>query len=219
MMAFQHPDVEPLAAGQAEDSEIAKFSADFESGFFLELAPGCGKQILVRIEDSLGYRPCALVPLRPERAAGMDEEHFPRAAVTAIEKDPRAMNRQSKPRLRCPPLATDRPLAMDFQIGLVKMPDRTLVRGGDYGRRLRKSANDRRFKTIKPSGSGWTRLRLLGQPQPTGGCQLKIGLSTRDHELRGKVGDGVSQAADFISAASSIPSLNFTPSMTFGNWF
>ena len=38
-------------------------------------------------------------------------------------------------------------------------------------------------------------------------------------ELRGKVGDGVNQAADFISAASSIPSLNFTPSMTFGNWF
>jgi MFS transporter, DHA1 family, multidrug resistance protein len=38
-------------------------------------------------------------------------------------------------------------------------------------------------------------------------------------ELRGKLGDGVSQAADFISAASSIPSLNFTPSMTFGNWF
>ena len=41
----------------------------------------------------------------------------------------------------------------------------------------------------------------------------------REPELRGKVGDGVSQAADFISAASSIPSLNFTPSMTFGNWF
>ena len=39
------------------------------------------------------------------------------------------------------------------------------------------------------------------------------------NELRAKVGDGVSQAADFISAASSIPSLNFTPSMTFGNWF
>jgi hypothetical protein len=38
-------------------------------------------------------------------------------------------------------------------------------------------------------------------------------------ELRGKLGDGVSQAADFMSAASSIPSLNFTPSMTFGNWF
>ncbi len=64
MRAFQHPDVEPLAAGLAEDSEIVKFSADFESGFLLELASGSGKQILVRIEDSLGYRPCALVPLR-----------------------------------------------------------------------------------------------------------------------------------------------------------
>jgi hypothetical protein len=42
---------------------------------------------------------------------------------------------------------------------------------------------------------------------------------TAADELRGKVGDGVNQAADFISAASSIPSLNFTPSMTFGNWF
>jgi shikimate 5-dehydrogenase len=39
------------------------------------------------------------------------------------------------------------------------------------------------------------------------------------NELRGKVGDGVNQAADFILAASSIPSLNFTPSMTFDNWF
>ena len=46
---------------------------------------------------------------------------------------------------------------------------------------------------------------------------VKLGHDAR--ELRGKVGDGVSQAADFISAASSIPSLNFTPSLTFGNWF
>jgi hypothetical protein len=36
-------------------------------------------------------------------------------------------------------------------------------------------------------------------------------------ELRGKLGDGVNQAADLISAAASIPSLNFTPLMTFGN--
>jgi hypothetical protein len=55
---------------------------------------------------------------------------------------------------------------------------------------------------------------------------MKMGAPTFEHalsvahgELCGKVGDGVSQAADFISAASSIPSLNFTPSMTFGNWF
>ena len=34
-----------------------------------------------------------------------------------------------------------------------------------------------------------------------------VGLSTG--ELRGKVGDGVNQAADLISATASIPSLNF----------
>ena len=38
-------------------------------------------------------------------------------------------------------------------------------------------------------------------------------------ELRGKVGDGVNQAADLISATTSIPSLNFIPLTTFGNWF
>ena len=36
-------------------------------------------------------------------------------------------------------------------------------------------------------------------------------------ELRGKVGDGVNQAADLISATASIPSLNFIPLTTFGN--
>ena len=39
------------------------------------------------------------------------------------------------------------------------------------------------------------------------------------HELRGKVGDGVNQAAGLISATVSIPSLNFIPLTTFGNWF
>ncbi len=48
---------------------------------------------------------------------------------------------------------------------------------------------------------------------------VALELLGKSAELCGKVGDGVSQAADFISAASSIPSLNFTPSMTFGNWF
>src|SRR5271170_23129 len=40
-----------------------------------------------------------------------------------------------------------------------------------------------------------------------------------DEELCGKVGDGVNQAADLISATASIPSLNFIPLTTFGNWF
>ena len=36
-------------------------------------------------------------------------------------------------------------------------------------------------------------------------------------ELCGILGDGVDQAADLISDAASIPSLNFTPLITFGN--
>ncbi len=36
-------------------------------------------------------------------------------------------------------------------------------------------------------------------------------------ELCGKVGDGSGQAAILVSAAASIPSLNFTPQMSFGN--
>ena len=38
-------------------------------------------------------------------------------------------------------------------------------------------------------------------------------------ELSGKIGDGVNQAADLISATASIPFLNFIPLTTFGNWF
>jgi hypothetical protein len=38
-------------------------------------------------------------------------------------------------------------------------------------------------------------------------------------ELCRKIGDDVNQAADLISATASIPSLNFIPLTTFGNWF
>ena len=57
------------------------------------------------------------------------------------------------------------------------------------------------------------------------GNSLRLGLVTdieHDHlddGSRGKVGDGVNQAADLISATASIPSLNFIPLTTFGNWF
>src|ERR1700729_543022 len=43
--------------------------------------------------------------------------------------------------------------------------------------------------------------------------------SRPDRELCRKIGDGVNQAADLISATASIPSLNFIPLTTFGNWF
>jgi bifunctional non-homologous end joining protein LigD len=52
---------------------------------------------------------------------------------------------------------------------------------------------------------------IVGWSEPEGSRTLL--------ELRGKLGDGVNQAADLISSTASIPSLNFTPLMTFGNWF
>jgi len=50
---------------------------------------------------------------------------------------------------------------------------------------------------------------------------LFYSLSLERHvpELCRKIGDGVNQAADLISATASIPSLNFIPLTTFGNWF
>jgi len=48
---------------------------------------------------------------------------------------------------------------------------------------------------------------------------LSEGFSAVNDELCGKVGDGVNQAAHLISASASIPSSNFSPLMTFGNWF
>ena len=38
-------------------------------------------------------------------------------------------------------------------------------------------------------------------------------------ELCREIGDGMNQAADLISATASIPSLNFIPLTTLGNWF
>ena len=49
--------------------------------------------------------------------------------------------------------------------------------------------------------------------------RLTLADERASQELCRKVGDGVNQAADLISATASIPSLNFTPVMTFGNWF
>src|SRR5580658_3716198 len=49
--------------------------------------------------------------------------------------------------------------------------------------------------------------------------QLGVHLGAGIIELCRKIGDGVNQAADLISATASIPSLNFIPLTTFGNWF
>jgi hypothetical protein len=53
--------------------------------------------------------------------------------------------------------------------------------------------------------------RVSGHGRPDHRCDDRVG------ELWLNLGDGVDQAADLISCAASIPSLNITPSMTFGN--
>ena len=58
------------------------------------------------------------------------------------------------------------------------------------------------------------RIDASGFPKP-----ILMRCLERSAELCGKVGDGVNQAADLISATASIPSLNFIPLTTFGNWF
>ena len=57
--------------------------------------------------------------------------------------------------------------------------------------------------------------RVVEQIKRGGGKAVAI----QANELCGKVGDGVNQAADLISATASIPSLNCIPLTTFGNWF
>jgi hypothetical protein len=46
---------------------------------------------------------------------------------------------------------------------------------------------------------------------------IPVGTKARLDELRRIFGDGVNQAADLVSGATSIPSRNLTPLMTFGN--
>ena len=51
------------------------------------------------------------------------------------------------------------------------------------------------------------------------GLAVLIQIFLAGEELCRKIGDGVNQVADLISATASIPSLNFIPLTTFGNWF
>ena len=67
------------------------------------------------------------------------------------------------------------------------------------------------------AGRRWGREELEHLGEAAGG-EVVVAADARG-ELRGKVGDGVNQAADLISATASIPSLNFIPLPTFGNWF
>jgi hypothetical protein len=53
--------------------------------------------------------------------------------------------------------------------------------------------------------------------QPRRSVKPRHGRGRGQPELCGILGDGENQAANLISDATSIPSLNLTPLMTFGN--
>jgi hypothetical protein len=76
--------MDDLAAGLLHRWERGERAVDGEAGLLGELAPGRGERILARLELALGDRPGAGILLGPERAAGMDEEHFRRGAALAI---------------------------------------------------------------------------------------------------------------------------------------
>ena len=62
------------------------------------------------------------------------------------------------------------------------------------------------------------RIRLIGECPVPRSIRLYEESPERLLELRRIFGDGVNQAADLVSGATSIPSRNLTPLMTFGNW-
>ena len=78
-----------------------------------------------------------------------------------------------------------------------------------WGKKFGKTYSDRIRQRAPARGDKWHMDEVV------------VSISGEQHwlELRWKVGDGVNQAADLISAKASIPSLNFIPLTTFGNWF
>ena len=94
---------------------------------------------------------------------------------------------------------------MPKQAGLFDRADRTakLLRTRDFLERVNKYV-------------AWENFRPLLDAALSRKERSKGGRPAFD-ELCGILGDGVDQAADFTSCTTSIPSLNFTPSMTFGN--
>ncbi len=87
-----------LAARLADRAERPERRGEVEPGLLAELAPGGVERFLAGFGLALGDGPGAVVLLRPERAAGMNEEYLDRAVATAVRQEPGAQLRQ--PHLR-----------------------------------------------------------------------------------------------------------------------
>ena len=87
------------------------------------------------------------------------------------------------------------------------------------------SASQAAFAPKTGAGNLCFRNRVINALAISGLARLAVGrdifdkLQLPQYGATRKVGDGVNQAAGLISATASIPSLNFIPLTTFGNWF
>ncbi len=97
-----------------------------------------------------------------------------------------------------------------YPLDLVKIDDHLSALAERYG----KVANEVRaaIDTVDEAGDADSADILTGYSRA-----LDKALWFIEAELWLNLGDGVNQAANLISGATSIPSLNFTPLMTFGN--
>src|SRR4029453_2400190 len=75
-VTFDGPGLHHLAAALLDRSQRNEGAVDRLAHLFEEFALGGGEAVFIVTELALGNRPGAEILLRPERPAGMDQEHF-----------------------------------------------------------------------------------------------------------------------------------------------
>jgi hypothetical protein len=75
-LGAQGPGMDQLAAGLTDGFEGEEISLGRGAGFFLELTEGRRERVFAIRDFPLRDRPGRLIFVGPQRAAGVDEEHF-----------------------------------------------------------------------------------------------------------------------------------------------
>src|SRR4029079_6168776 len=84
---FERPRVDDLAALLLDVAERMEGTGRRHSVLLLELTLRRGERVFAFFRLPLGDGPGAQVLLRPERAAGMDEEHLERAVLPPVHQE------------------------------------------------------------------------------------------------------------------------------------
>src|ERR1017187_2230205 len=78
------PRKDQLAARLLEWLQSYEFTGRLNAGLFFELAFGCSQRVLLLHKLALRYRPGRIILLCPERAAGMNQQHFQTLVLFAV---------------------------------------------------------------------------------------------------------------------------------------